>query len=250
MPWDPAMSAVPPPPLTDSQCAESLSAPSQRTALRLLLQAAERAERSGMDCWQFAVELRVLREAGLSHTDLRQLRIDSIVEAAVENTRAEDPTRKFSPLSNLYLPETACFILTGPGRQRLLGLPLHSDIPPAVPADGVSLPATRPHWDAEQRLLKFSGLVVKQFLQRAPCQERILEAFEEMEWASLIDDPIPPSPGIEPRVRLHDAIKNLNLHQKNRLIRFRGNGRGSGIRWEAVAQLPRCCPGASPVGCE
>lgn len=52
--------------------------------------------------------------------------------------------------------------------------------------------------------------------------------------APRIDDPLPPVFDIEPKRRLHDTIKSLNRHQKNRLIRFKGDGTGQGIRWELV----------------
>jgi hypothetical protein len=41
-----------------------------------------------------------------------------------------------------------------------------------------------------------------------------------------------PSPDVEPKRRLHDTINSLNRNQKNQLLRFFGDGSGTGIRWE------------------
>ena len=44
-----------------------------------------------------------------------------------------------------------------------------------------------------------------------------------------------PRPEQEPKQRLHTTVNALNRNQKNHLIRFRGDGRGEGIRWELHA---------------
>lgn len=63
-------------------------------------------------------------------------------------------------------------------------------------------------------------------------QELILGVFEEEEWPKHIDDPLPVSADIAPHTRLHDAINRLNGHQTNHLLRFHGNGNGTGVSWE------------------
>jgi hypothetical protein len=92
-----------------------------------------------------------------------------------------------------------------------------------------------PRWDEQFRELRWQGELVKQFRLPAPNQEAILAALEEEGWPIRIDDPLPHLPDLDPQQRLHDTIKKLNLHQHRRLIRFRGDGTGKGIRWEAVA---------------
>jgi hypothetical protein len=67
-------------------------------------------------------------------------------------------------------------------------------------------------------------------------QEAILIAFEEERWPPRIDDPLPGSPDLLPKRRLHDTIKSLNRNQKNRLVRFMGDGTGEGVRWELVSE--------------
>ncbi|MEO1524438.1 MAG: hypothetical protein AAFX06_03340 [Planctomycetota bacterium] len=49
-----------------------------------------------------------------------------------------------------------------------------------------------------------------------------------------IDDPLPVDANIEPKRRLSDSIKCLNRNQAARLIRFRGDGTGEGILWDAA----------------
>ncbi len=99
-------------------------------------------------------------------------------------------------------------------------------------AKGASTPT--PHWDAEYRVLRLGQCVVKEY--RVPCrnQEAVLAAFQEEGWPHRIDDPLSPQGDIEPKSRLHDTIKSLNGHHKERLIRFRGDGTGEGVCWGYV----------------
>src|SRR5687768_7642753 len=78
----------------------------------------------------------------------------------------------------------------------------------------------RPHWDAELRTLFIGDVIVKTFRQPAPIQEMILAAFEEEGWPRHLDDPLPPLPGLNPKDRLHQAIRNLNRAMNEPIIRF------------------------------
>ncbi len=86
-----------------------------------------------------------------------------------------------------------------------------------------------PHW--ETRTLWYLGKVVKEFRVPAGNQKLILEAFEELGWPPWIDDPLPPRTGIDSKDRLHNTINRLNCHQKNRLLKFHGDGTGKRIGW-------------------
>ena len=88
-----------------------------------------------------------------------------------------------------------------------------------------------PRWDAQRRTLFLGEVVVKAFRQPAPVQETILAAFEEEGWPEHIDDPLPPLPGLSPKDRLNHAIRNLNRAMNDQIIRFRGDGRGTGLFW-------------------
>jgi hypothetical protein len=104
----------------------------------------------------------------------------------------------------------------------------------------------RPHWDADARLLWVGNTLVKQFTRPAPNQELILTAFEEENWPVHLDDPLPPTAEVEPKRRLHDTLKRLN-QQQQALLRFLGDGTGSGIRWKYRDPLrPQCAPSETP----
>jgi len=94
--------------------------------------------------------------------------------------------------------------------------------------------AELPRWNAGARILRFKGTVVKRFTKPANNQEHVLMAFEEEGWPEHIDDPTPPHGDIDPKRCLHGTIARLNQHQERRLIRFSGDGRGEGIRWEPI----------------
>ena len=91
-----------------------------------------------------------------------------------------------------------------------------------------------PHWDSATRELRLGRRVVKQYRVPSSTQEVILEAFQEEGWPPHLDNPLPSILDGYPPDRLRDAIRNLNSSQKNRLIRFRGDGNGQGILWELI----------------
>ena len=62
----------------------------------------------------------------------------------------------------------------------------------------------------------------------------ILRAFQEEGWPIRIDDPLPQQSERVPSRRLLDAIKALNRHHEVQVVRFHGDGNGSGVLWEAV----------------
>jgi hypothetical protein len=79
--------------------------------------------------------------------------------------------------------------------------------------------------------LRLGELVVKQFKVPAANQERVLAAFQEEGWPRRIDDPLPPSPDLDPKRRLHETISSLNRNLLRPWIRFHGDGTGQGVRW-------------------
>src|SRR3979490_2731631 len=71
----------------------------------------------------------------------------------------------------------------------------------------------KPHFKQLERELWFGGVLVKKFRQLAAAQEQILIAFEEQHWHKIVDDPLPHVAHVDPKRRLHDAIRNLNKYQ-------------------------------------
>jgi len=94
--------------------------------------------------------------------------------------------------------------------------------------------AVIPHWDPATRVLRLGGRIVKKFRVPSSTQEIILASFQEEGWPPCLDDPLPPINDGCPKDRLRDTIRHLNSNQKNRLIRFRGDGTGQGILWELI----------------
>src|SRR5919198_5006355 len=83
--------------------------------LLLLRDALERAGELRQDAWDFAVEIRKLRAAGLTHSDLRWLVCKGYAEHAVEGRSTDVSRRSFLRLANLALPQGTCFVLTPRG---------------------------------------------------------------------------------------------------------------------------------------
>jgi len=96
---------------------------------------------------------------------------------------------------------------------------------------------TKPRWDSERRELSYGGIACKTFRQRAPNQELVLAAFEEVGWPPRIDDPIPPSGGVDQRQRLADTVRALNANHGT--LRFELDGTGEGVIWKPVPNESR-----------
>ena len=67
----------------------------------------------------------------------------------------------------------------------------------------------------------------------------ILAAFQEEGWPAFIDDPLPPKPGSNPKVRLHSAIASMNQSCSDTPIRFIGNGDGCAKQHDILILLLR-----------
>jgi hypothetical protein len=109
-----------------------------RPGLLLLRDALERARELKHDPWEFAVNIRQLRAAGLTNTDLRWLVCKGYAEHALEGISAGAGRRSFLKLASLALPERTCFVLTAQGfllagRRRSGGLQ-----PPGISSGGWS----------------------------------------------------------------------------------------------------------------
>lgn len=249
-------SRIHPPSAEDSQTETVFDIHRSRAGLELLRQAYLYAMDAGVDYWDFALEIDRLYEAGLTINDLRWLVAKGFAEHGRETSVYGDTHRSFRRSTGFNFEDSTCVILTACGKAMAnrisTGMVRHQQSvrsvdmsPAAVPESDVSqrIPLSqfqtnglnadaKPHWDAMRRELRIADVVVKRFRVPARNQELILRAFEEENWPPHIDDPLPVSETISPQTRLHDAINRLNRHQTNRLIRFQGNGRGTGISWK------------------
>jgi hypothetical protein len=175
------------------------------------------------------------------------------VEHAPEVTAQGQSTRSFRHAGGMLFSKRTCFVLTDAGlalaeqcqrqwrkkrsRRTRVTSPASDDrlLPAiAVPPPLAEQPPLTPTWDCERREIRMGKQLVKQFKLPSANQEMILAAFQEEGWPVRIDDPLPQLRELDPKRRLHDAIKGLNRHQKHRLIRFMGDGSGQGVRWEAI----------------
>jgi hypothetical protein len=189
----------------------------------MLKAARERAEAAGRDRWEFAVEIDELMTTGIDHAGLRWFITQGLVEHARELLDPGAEIRRFAPLTNLSFPEGTCFAI----------MPAGLSLAEQLAADDLRtrLSATTPVWDPERRQLSWAGIVVKRFRARAENQERILNAFQEEGWPGRVDDPLPPTHTADSQARLRDAIRRLNDCQSRRMIRFSGDGTGTGVCW-------------------
>lgn len=202
---------------------------SMQAVLQLLLRAHDYALDLGAASWDFAVEVETLREIGLANCDVRWLVGKRLADAAVETRSSGNGRRAFRPGAGLKISPRSCLVLTPTGvafaRRLLTPLRLRRAEPvtPLVP-----------RWDSELRQLRLGQHLVKQLRQPAPAQETILAAFETAGWPTSILDPLPATPGVDSRARLHDAVTNLNRHRRSNLVRFTGSGTGCHVCWRLM----------------
>jgi hypothetical protein len=152
-------------------------------------------------------------------------------------TRPDEPGRVTRHTDSLKFTDASCFVLTDIGVEfavsffRSLGRTELLATEDDSQQDG-SL--ATPFWDPDARELRVDSLLIKRYRVPAPNQERILSAFEEEQWPSHIYDPLPPTPEIDVKQRLHTAIRSLNRNQKIHRIQFSGDGCGKGVCWHYV----------------
>jgi len=210
-----------------------------RAGLAILLEACEYAMELQRCAWDFAVEGDELRRAGLSSSDIRWLICNGLVDHAHERRSVEDDQRAFQSNGRLTFRRNSCFVLTEAGAvvAREVLSQSAQEVGPVRHERGYSRPSIRrllPTWDPDLQQLRLGDTLVKEFKVPAANQEQVLAVFEEEGWPVHIDDPLPPRLDQDPKQRLHTTINALNRNQKNQLIRFRGDGRGQGVRWELI----------------
>jgi len=228
-----------------------------RLGMDLLWQAYTYAQDSGADLWDFALEIDRLYATGLTISDLRWLVAKKFVEHGQESSVYGGPHRSFRPDAGFFFEAGTCVVLTPSGAtfaDRFLNGPvvspqstqpvetasiaggatasLENKSPAATNLNGSLHLACKPCWHSTRRELCLDETVVKRFRVPAYNQELILSAFEEDGWPEQIDDPLPMSHDVDPHARLHDAVNRLNRAQTNPLLRFHGNGTGTGVSWK------------------
>jgi hypothetical protein len=207
-------------------------------AIAELTKAAEYAERTSTDRWDFAVEIQQLRELGLCNNDLRYLIKLHYVEHAAEVRNASSKSRRFRREADLSITSKSCFVLS---QSKCDAVSDEGSVTVSAPivakthvTPGIHDSSQLPFWDVARRVLEFHDKIVKHFKWQAANQEIILSAFQEEGWPARIDDPLHPLPMLAEKRRLSDSIRSLNRNQLHSLIHFRGDGSGQGIVWDAL----------------
>jgi hypothetical protein len=214
--------------------------------LRTLLAAAVYAKKAQVQPEAFAVSFSCLQVCGLYECDLHWLLSQALLIHLSESTSLGDKRRLFQ-CAGPEIGLRSCFVLTqdgerfatkictaqqAPNEDKLNGpmAELSFDVPPRQP---------RPVWDENRRELHFNGHLIKRFRLPSPNQIAVLAAFEEENWPSKIDDPLPPLTDQDPKRRLHDTIRNLNRCHRLPILRFVGDGTGQGVLWGSASSIPR-----------
>lgn len=227
-----------------------LSDESLRAGLALLWRAYLCAHDTGVNVWEFAMRTGRLYEAGMTAGDLRWMVAKGFVEHGEETSGYDEPHRSFRRSSGYFFNNHTCLILSPRGaalaehvfretprspRATLAALVAETKAHATQAAhktNTAAMSALKPRWDTTRRELSLAGRIVKRFRVPARNQETILSVFEEEGWAEHIHDPLPVTHEIDAPTRLHDAINRLNRCQINPLLRFHGDGKGTGVFWD------------------
>jgi hypothetical protein len=87
-----------------------------------------------------------------------------------------------------------------------------------------------PSYDRENKVLYWQSRVIRRWDREATSQDVLLLAFEEEDWAEAIDDPTPPDHRQDPKQRLRETVRSLNLKLKPGTIRFLTTRDGTAVR--------------------
>lgn len=194
---------------------------------------------------QFAVRMERLVSANDSAKSLESITEDhlrwmvgkGLIQHLVE-TQPNAPYRRFENGGPIFGSQS-CFIITASGESFIGGREPVTVAPSRDGGQSDTPSELVPVWDDLRRCLSFGDVIVKQFRVPARNQETILRCFQEEGWPPKIDDPLSPSGSIDTRRRLHDTINSLNRCQRNYLLRFAGDGWGTGVKWETLQSTHR-----------
>jgi hypothetical protein len=154
------------------------------------------------------------------------------VEHFCQTTNPVSGELVFTPVLTLNLSETSSFALTKIGKA-FAAVFLGDALVPAdketfaAAWDSLLLGRLVPHYcSGGERVFGWGVHVLKHFQQPSPNQELILCTAEELDWPNnWFDDPLPRRGKKNPKVHLHDTIKDLNRRQKQPyLLHFVGDG--------------------------
>jgi hypothetical protein len=219
-----------------------------RAGLAVLWRAYICTQDTGANVCDLSLPTGRLYAAGMTGADLRWMIAKGFAEHVEETTQRGDAHRSFRSGNGYFLNHRSRLILTASGAVlaenvfREAARSAHATLSALATVTGEVATArqsvyerkmlsVKPRWDAVRRELSLDGMIVKRFRVPARNQETILSVFEEEGWVEHIQDPLPVTQDIDAPTRLHDAINRLNRSQINPLLRFHGDGKGTGIFW-------------------
>ncbi|GEM_PF-5359579 len=178
------------------------------------------AQDLGRPAWDFALSAADLNETGITENQLQELIAAGLVERQTSSARSRRGSFQRSRAAKGSREPDGWFVLTSAGaewvRQHAAG-----------PSDEGS--ARKPLWLG--RVFSYGGQVLKVFKRHAPLQERILDEFQQADWAASIPSPLGGSVK-----RLRDALNHLNNGQQPQRIRFDTTRDGLGVRWSVAVE--------------
>ena len=203
-----------------------------RAGLAVLWRAYICTQDTGANVWDLSLPTGRLYEAGMTGADLRWMMAKGFAVHVEETTEYGDAHRSFRRGNGYFLNHRSCLFLTASGAA--LAEDVFREAARSAQATFANhrMGSVKPRWDAIRRELSLDGMIVKRFRVPARNQETILSVFEEEGWVEHIHDPLPVTQDIDAPTRLHDAINRLNRSQINPLLRFHGDGKGTGIFWD------------------
>ena len=168
-------------------------------------------QRMSQACLDMIPELRRLAQLTTNHQASDQVELQRQVHEALES----NPSRDEEPVV------AACQVINKLCKVVQNALGTHH-IPHSA----------KPRWDANHRCLLVGSVVVRRYTGDAPNQTRILEAFEAAGWPPRVASPFLEG---DRKYRLNKTLRDLNKGISPKLIRFRADGTGTGIRWEPLS---------------
>jgi hypothetical protein len=158
-------------------------------------------------------------------------------QGQIEHVQARAQAPLPHPVGSLQLDDTSAFALTDEG-EAFADAFLAAVLVPPDPIDRheawdrLFLGTLLPHYDAANRIFSWGRHILKRFRQPSKNQELVLSAAEELRWPNWFDDPLFFVREKNPKILLHDTIKDLNRRQSPYLVHFKGDGTGRRIGWE------------------
>jgi hypothetical protein len=190
----------------------------------------------GWHPYQITVPWTRLREYGATDSLLLWMFYFAHVDHLLPAAGGRRCNSRLEPCKSLIFREASCFALTDLGDRfacEFLEAIFDKSVDDfRIAWDKLKLGKLKPCFNREQRLFTWGEHLLKRFRQPCANQEIILCTGEELHWPDWFDDPLPRRKGHNPKVRLHDTIKDLNRRQLGYLIHFKGDGTGMRVGWE------------------